>query len=43
LVVGTEPTSILAGVQEKIERRGGWLNPFGDGDASKRIIDVIIK
>ncbi len=43
MVVNTEPESILKGVERLISKRGGWPNPYGDGHAAERIVDIIIK
>jgi UDP-N-acetylglucosamine 2-epimerase (non-hydrolysing) len=42
-IVGTEPERILAGVQEMIGRTGGWSNPYGDGTAGEKIVNIITK
>jgi UDP-N-acetylglucosamine 2-epimerase (non-hydrolysing) len=40
-VVGVEPESIQAGVAEMLDVETSWENPFGDGAAAERILDVI--
>lgn len=40
ILVGTESDDILKGV-EKIMGRSGWDNPFGDGDAGKKIVEIL--
>ena len=35
------PASIIASVDEMIERDGSWENPFGDGDAGERILQSV--
>ncbi|MFA9424742.1 non-hydrolyzing UDP-N-acetylglucosamine 2-epimerase [Natronorubrum sp. A-ect3] len=41
VLVGTDPQSICDGAREMLDRSPNWENPFGDGDAAARIIDVI--
>jgi UDP-N-acetylglucosamine 2-epimerase (non-hydrolysing) len=36
-----DPASIIASVDEMIERDGDWRNPFGDGDAGERILQSV--
>jgi len=40
-VVGTNPDNILAAFHDTINKEvNKWNNPYGDGDTSKRIIDI---
>ena len=39
-LVGANPTKILAGVEESLNKGNGWKNPFGDGKAGQRILDI---
>jgi UDP-N-acetylglucosamine 2-epimerase (non-hydrolysing) len=41
LVAGTDPDNILAAAKEMAERPAVWTNPFGDGTAARRIIDIV--
>lgn len=41
-LVGTEPSTILAGADEMVSRDGSWSNPFGDGTAAERILDSLL-
>jgi len=41
IVLGTRPEIIKMLYILQLLVRGGWKNPFGDGNASKRIINVI--
>ncbi len=41
LLVGTNPDKIIEGVNNMIKRKPDWGNPFGDGKAGERIVDVI--
>jgi len=43
MIVGTDPDKIVQGVRTMIERKTKWINPFGDGNAGKRIVDTIIE
>ena len=42
LLVGTDPVRILEGVRSMMKKEQNWKNPFGDGKASKRIVDVLL-
>ncbi|RLC79911.1 MAG: UDP-N-acetylglucosamine 2-epimerase (non-hydrolyzing) [Chloroflexi bacterium] len=42
-VVGTRAKSIIEGVDEMINKPREWNNPFGDGTAARRIVDIILK
>ncbi|MGZ4903873.1 MAG: non-hydrolyzing UDP-N-acetylglucosamine 2-epimerase [Halobacteriota archaeon] len=41
LLVGTEPQNILNGAQIMLDETKEWKNPFGKGDASKRIVSIV--
>lgn len=41
MLVGTSPERIIEGVKEMLGRRTDWPNPFGDGTAGKRIINIL--
>lgn len=43
IIAGTEPQRILKCTKEMIRRKRSWSNPFGDGKAAKKIIDIISK
>ena len=40
-LVGTDSERILGGAREMTARPADWPNPFGDGDAAGRILDVV--
>lgn len=40
-IAGTNPEGILACYNKMISKEKNWDNPFGDGNSSKKIIDVI--
>ncbi len=40
-VAGTKPTDILENVKKMLSKDREWNNPFGDGNASGRIVDII--
>ena len=40
LLAGTKPESILAAAERMMERNRTWTNPFGKGDAARRILEV---
>jgi len=41
VIAGTEVEEILNKAQLMLERKRGWCNPFGDGKAAIRIVDVL--
>ena len=41
ILVGTDPDKILLGVKVMWNNNRRWKNPFGDGRASQRIIEII--
>jgi UDP-N-acetylglucosamine 2-epimerase (non-hydrolysing) len=41
ILAGTNPVSIVDTAGIMLERTPSWKNPFGDGQAAVRIIDVI--
>ncbi|WP_342677060.1 non-hydrolyzing UDP-N-acetylglucosamine 2-epimerase [Methanofollis sp. UBA420] len=43
MIVGTDPNKIIQGVRTMILQQIKWINPFGDGNAGKRIVDTIIE
>lgn len=43
LLVGTDPQCMLECSKEIMKRKRNWNNPFGDGKAGKRIVEIILK
>ncbi len=43
LLAGTDPDAILKAVQVSLLKTAKWANPFGDGKASKRIVEILQK
>jgi UDP-N-acetylglucosamine 2-epimerase (non-hydrolysing) len=41
IVAGVDPASIISAVETMLKRSRSWPNPFGDGKAGDRIIDII--
>lgn len=41
IIAGTNPDDVLEAIQTMENRTNSWKNPFGEGDASGQIIDVI--
>jgi UDP-N-acetylglucosamine 2-epimerase (non-hydrolysing) len=41
VLVGTDPSKILEGVNAMINRSRDWVNPFGDGKAAEKIISSL--
>lgn len=42
-IAGINPVKILKGVKKMVNTKKNWENPFGDGLASKKIIDIIFR
>lgn len=43
MLVGTDPHRIRAGVERMLGIDAAWNNPFGDGNAGKRILEIVKK
>ena len=43
VLAGTAPQRILDAAKQMVERERDWINPFGDGHASRRIIDILLE
>ncbi len=43
ILAGTSPSRILECVQVMLSRHNAWVNPFGDGKAGERIVDIIME
>lgn len=43
IVAGTEPDGILKAAVKMFKSKRNWSNPFGDGKASQRILNVLMK
>jgi len=43
ILVGTDPSRILEGVGIMMNKDNGWVNPYGDGKASRKIVDILEK
>jgi UDP-N-acetylglucosamine 2-epimerase (non-hydrolysing) len=41
IVSGVEEASILSAVEEMLRKDRGWVNPFGDGHAGERILNIL--
>jgi len=41
VLAGTQPESIMKAAKEMLNRKG-WSNPFGDGRAGERIVEVVV-
>ena len=41
VIAGVEPGEILSKTQMMSDRKRGWVNPFGDGNAAVKIVDVL--
>lgn len=43
ILAGTSSSKILECLGVMLSRQNSWVNPFGDGKAAKRIVDIILK
>ncbi|MFZ2455896.1 MAG: UDP-N-acetylglucosamine 2-epimerase (non-hydrolyzing) [Candidatus Altiarchaeia archaeon] len=41
VLVGTDETRILKGVEKMLERKPTWENPFGNGQTAKKILEIL--
>lgn len=41
VLVGADPERILNGIELMLESGNDWANPFGDGKAAKRILEIL--
>jgi UDP-N-acetylglucosamine 2-epimerase (non-hydrolysing) len=41
ILAGTDPEHILAAAKASMCKKKGWVNPFGDGEAAKKIINIL--
>jgi len=42
VLAGTDPEEIVEKTAKMLDAKRDWLNPFGDGVAGKRIVDIVI-
>lgn len=43
ILVGNVTAKIIEGTAKMLKRRSSWRNPFGNGKAGKRIIDILVR
>jgi UDP-N-acetylglucosamine 2-epimerase (non-hydrolysing) len=43
MVAGTDPAGVIGGIKAMHGRRSGWRNPFGDGRAGERIVELVLE
>jgi UDP-N-acetylglucosamine 2-epimerase (non-hydrolysing) len=41
IVSGTNPQNIIKCANKMLKSKQSWLNPFGNGNTSKKIVDVM--
>jgi len=41
ILVGVDPAKLLEGYEEMVHKKPEWQNPFGDGKAAERIVDIL--
>jgi len=42
ILVGSKPSEIELGVERMLRNSNSWLNPFGNGDSGKKIINILV-
>nr|QNO46338.1 UDP-N-acetylglucosamine 2-epimerase [Methanosarcinales archaeon ANME-2c ERB4] len=42
MLVGVDPAKILEGARMRMDRKRDWENPFGDGRAGERIVEIMV-
>ncbi|MCK5772207.1 MAG: UDP-N-acetylglucosamine 2-epimerase, partial [Thermoplasmata archaeon] len=42
VLAGTDPENILKMGRQMMKVKGDWENPFGDGSAGKKIVDIVL-
>lgn len=43
ILAGTNPEKILECVKKMVTKKNDWTNPFGDGKAGKKIVDMLME
>jgi UDP-N-acetylglucosamine 2-epimerase (non-hydrolysing) len=43
VLAGTKPDKIVDGAKLMLGKKNDWINPFGDGQAGKRIIEILMR
>jgi UDP-N-acetylglucosamine 2-epimerase (non-hydrolysing) len=43
MLAGTSPERILEAAKQMVRSKRGWVNPFGDGKTTKKIISILMK
>ncbi len=43
VLVGTNPNDIVKGVKLMLDKEREWRNPFGDGNAGKKVVEILKK
>lgn len=43
LLAGTDPKRILSAARAMMKKKRTWKNPFGDGNAGERIIEIVVR
>ena len=43
VLAGTDPTEIVKKARYMLNKPNDWSNPFGDGRAAERIVDVLVE
>ena len=43
VLVGTHPNNIVKGVKLMLEKERNWRDPFGDGNAGMKVVEILKK
>jgi UDP-N-acetylglucosamine 2-epimerase (non-hydrolysing) len=43
MLAGVEPENVLTCVDRMLDSDGGWVNPYGRGDTSQRILSILVE
>lgn len=41
VLAGTDPEAILSAAKASVNKKRGWVNPFGDGYSAQKIVDIL--
>jgi UDP-N-acetylglucosamine 2-epimerase len=43
VLAGTDAQTILEKSRSMLDKEPGWKNPYGDGHAARRMVDILMK
>lgn len=41
VLAGTDPSKILLAAKVSVNKKRGWVNPLGDGNSAKKIVNIL--